>query len=1139
MTSPFLGPSWKSVGGYERTFFGNYARFPYLADVDITGPIGNTGSTGHNGYTGPIGSTGATGASGDKYSTPGTTSSIYYVNSMTPVVVTLNPALAYTPGQNVVVAINGTNYFIGVIISYNSSTGVLNVNPTSYLGTGGSTQFTVNLDGVVGQQGPIGPIGATGATGTPGDIYSTTGTTSPSYFVNSLANVTFTASQGLAYTAGQSVIVAIYLDSANYFIGTVMSYVSGTGALNVTPTAYVGGGSASLFTINLSGAVGQQGPAGYTGVTGSAGYTGVTGSIGAGGATGATGPIGPIGLNGSTGVTGSIGPIGATGATGSIGPIGPNGYTGVTGPIGITGTPGNIYSTTGTTSTPYSVSSMANVTFTASQGLAYTAGQSVIVAIPNDPANYFIGTVMYYVSGTGALNVTPTAYVGGGSASLFAINLSGVVGQQGSAGYTGVTGSAGYTGVTGPMGPTGPIGITGTPGDIYSTTGTTSPSYFVNSLANVTFTASQGLAYTAGQSVIVAIYLDSANYFIGTVMSYVSGTGALNVTPTAYVGGGSASLFTINLSGAIGQQGPAGYTGVTGPIGPIGATGGSGTAAIITPGLNIEVTGTAAAPIVGLLAPLTSTLELGTQNVTGTGTVVFQIPTETHTGLLTSTYADQVYQTTYQPVLTTSPHTFPVSEIQREGQQVMLVNSEGGGSNEMTTDPTVNFVISAMIKVGGDYVAGGWNVISARLEIRRATTLANLQVYPTSSNIVFFGSGNQNITCLYYNNVLPGLSNFIAVGGSFQASTAMSYNGISNFPSPVGNFLLIDSSSFAPINMEDINGALGVVNGQVTAINAIDNAYFTQSNTPCYVLVGEFQEILVQSSGNINCNRICLFAPPPGSITPANNRWYPFYQANGFVNAVWVKGTYIAFGGNFTVCGSNTVSYLCYGNYSPSFYPSTLLVNGFTPPAPISCGAEIYNSASTTHPFVFGCQQVASPVIPGQIYPLYQSDMVTFTTPVVSKGDLIAQTYGFLVDYTANPVTLRFAVGFNGAPSSTTDDFCWDFITPHYLVLNGATSMYNSCFDTILSGFPYFFRDPYDGSAVPYEMYHYNNIAGVSLVINTTIALPFINSQTPYLKYTKITLGTTNNFAMGTVVQFGTNDQRILIYASTGATFSN
>ena len=32
MTSQFLGPSWRQVGGYNRTIVGNYARFPYLAN---------------------------------------------------------------------------------------------------------------------------------------------------------------------------------------------------------------------------------------------------------------------------------------------------------------------------------------------------------------------------------------------------------------------------------------------------------------------------------------------------------------------------------------------------------------------------------------------------------------------------------------------------------------------------------------------------------------------------------------------------------------------------------------------------------------------------------------------------------------------------------------------------------------------------------------------------------------------------------------------------------------------------------------------------------------------------------------------------------------------------------------------------
>ena len=82
MSSPFLGPSWKSVGGYERTPVGNYARFPYLIGGTGTvgtgggasgptgptgpasGPTGATGSTGQFGTTGPTGLSGAIGPTG-------------------------------------------------------------------------------------------------------------------------------------------------------------------------------------------------------------------------------------------------------------------------------------------------------------------------------------------------------------------------------------------------------------------------------------------------------------------------------------------------------------------------------------------------------------------------------------------------------------------------------------------------------------------------------------------------------------------------------------------------------------------------------------------------------------------------------------------------------------------------------------------------------------------------------------------------------------------------------------------------------------------------------------------------------------------------------------------------------------------
>ena len=89
MSSSFLGPSWKSVGGYQRTPVGNYARFPklvsetaFIDNISLnvgapgpTGPQGATGAQGSQGPTGPVGP-GITGSTG---STRVTESSRYRV----------------------------------------------------------------------------------------------------------------------------------------------------------------------------------------------------------------------------------------------------------------------------------------------------------------------------------------------------------------------------------------------------------------------------------------------------------------------------------------------------------------------------------------------------------------------------------------------------------------------------------------------------------------------------------------------------------------------------------------------------------------------------------------------------------------------------------------------------------------------------------------------------------------------------------------------------------------------------------------------------------------------------------------------------------------------------------------------------
>jgi hypothetical protein len=101
-------------------------------------------------------------------------------------------------------------------------------------------------------------------------------------------------------------------DSTHYMIGTVNSYNSGTGAINVTFTSVTGSGTFSSWTVNINGAPGPIGPTGPTGATGA--NSTVTGPTGWTGPIGATGPTGATGAAGATGPTGWTGPAGTAGS---------------------------------------------------------------------------------------------------------------------------------------------------------------------------------------------------------------------------------------------------------------------------------------------------------------------------------------------------------------------------------------------------------------------------------------------------------------------------------------------------------------------------------------------------------------------------------------------------------------------------------------------------------------------------------------------------------------------------------------------------------------------------------------------------------------------------------------------------------
>ena len=100
----------------------------------------------------------------------------------------------------------------------------------------------------------------------------------------------FTIGTGLAYTSLQSVILSY--DGANYMIGTVTSYNSGTGALVVNVNTTVGAGTFSSWGVNLAGAAGGNGSAGTSGSSGSSGSSGANGSSGTSGSSGSSGTSG-------------------------------------------------------------------------------------------------------------------------------------------------------------------------------------------------------------------------------------------------------------------------------------------------------------------------------------------------------------------------------------------------------------------------------------------------------------------------------------------------------------------------------------------------------------------------------------------------------------------------------------------------------------------------------------------------------------------------------------------------------------------------------------------------------------------------------------------------------------------------------
>ena len=395
------------------------------------------------------------------------------------------------------------------------------------------------------------------------------------------------------------------------------------------------------------GAGRDQGPAGPQGPAGSTGPRGTTGSTGATGNTGPTGPTGSIGPAGAQGSTGNPGPTGATGIQGNTGPTGstgPAGSTGITGPTGNTGLPGDIYSTTSSTTVNLSgITTGSTVFLTVSSGLAYSKVQGVLVAY--GITQYFNAQVVQY-AGTG-LTLSVSGVCGSGSLSSWQINLAGAVGQagpQGSPGLDGATGATGATGAAGATGSTGPAGITGATGangitgatgatGIQGNTGPTGPAgvtgptgaiptnyvqsltsnsglYLSDSSGNIEINNSGVLSLTEGVGMRITNAVTEyggvqATITNGGVWSFNGYTGAIGITSGTGISINPSTKTAISITNSGVQR----FNGLTGTVG-ISA----GSNILITPSGNTLIISTS---LTGVSGPTGATGPTGSTGATG------------------------------------------------------------------------------------------------------------------------------------------------------------------------------------------------------------------------------------------------------------------------------------------------------------------------------------------------------------------------------------------------------------------------------------------------------------------------------------------------------------------------------------------
>jgi hypothetical protein len=131
----------------------------------VQGSQGVQGTQGIQGVTGSAGTSGSSGDAGDRYQTTSSTELTLGVDGT----ITVEPGLAYSTAQDIIIAYNLANHQHAYIVSYNSGTGELVFSGVHDVSGSGTYSFwTVNLAGAAGGDGSSGTSGLNGSSGTNG-----------------------------------------------------------------------------------------------------------------------------------------------------------------------------------------------------------------------------------------------------------------------------------------------------------------------------------------------------------------------------------------------------------------------------------------------------------------------------------------------------------------------------------------------------------------------------------------------------------------------------------------------------------------------------------------------------------------------------------------------------------------------------------------------------------------------------------------------------------------------------------------------------------------------------------------------------------------------------------------------------------